>query len=239
MRRLVVAVVVLLALTAVADRVGAVVAGRLVARQVQQQTGLASPPQVAVEGLPFLTQALAGRYERIEVTARDVPAGRVQGTQVRLRTMTATLRGARVPLRDAVAGRVMAVPVDRVDAQVVLPYDVLARRSGAGRVTVAGEGERLRVRGSVRVLGRDLAASAVSRLRVDDDDLVVTVESFDVGGGVADRLVTRALHDRLDLRVPLGALPYGLRLRDVRVRGDGVEATAVSERTVLSGPALR
>lgn len=224
-------------LAVVADRVGATVAARAVAQQLQRQAGLATPPEVVVGGVPFLTQALAGRYERIEVTARDVPAGEVQGAPVRLRTLTATLRGARVPLADAVSGTVASVPVDRVDARVLVPYEVFARSAGSGRVSVGPEDERLRVRGTVRVLGRDLRASALSRVRVDDDVLVVTAESFDVGAGPADRLVTRALRDRFDLRVDLGGLPYGLRVDAVRVGADGVAVRASSAGAVLSAPA--
>lgn len=227
----------LLALAAVADRVAAAVAGRAVAQQLQREAGLAAPPDVAIGGVPFLTQALAGRYDRVAVTARDVPAGEVQGAPVRLARLTATLRGARVPLRSALSGTVTSVPVDRVDARVLLPYDVLARSAAGGRVTVSAAGERLRVSGTVRVLGQDLEGAALSRLRVDGDVLVVSAESFDVGGDLADRLATRALRDRLDLRVDLGGLPYGLQVDGVRVRPDGIAVTAASRGAVLSAPA--
>lgn len=221
-------------LAAVADRVGAAMAARAVAQELQAQAGLTAPPDVTVDGVPFLTQSLAGRYERIRVTAADVPAGEVQGRPVRLRTLSATLRGARVPLSDALSGAVTSVPVDRVDALVLLPYDVFAGSAAGGRVTVAPAGDLLRVSGTVRVLGRDLRAAALSRVRVDDDVLVVTAESFDVGGSLADRLVTRALRDRFDLRVDLGGLPYGLRVDDVQVQAEGVAVRAISVGTVLS-----
>ena len=229
----------LLVLAAVADRVAAAVAARELAAQLQAQAGLAAPPEVEVGGVPFLTQALAGRYDRIDVTARDVPAGEVEGTALTLRTLTATLRGARVPLSDALSGTVSSVPVDRVDARVLLPYDALARRAAGASVTVAPAGDRLRVRGTVRLLGRDVQASALSRLRVDGDALVVTAESFDVGGGLADRLVTRALRERFDLRVELGRLPYGLAVEGVQVQEDGLALTAASADAVLAAPAPR
>ena len=170
------------------------------------------------------------------MTATDVPVGQVQSAQgdVRLRTLTATLAGARVPLRDVLSGTVSAVPVDRVDARVLLPYDALDRSEQGLRVTVSAAGERLRVRGSVRVLGRDLRASALSRLSVDGDVLVVTAQSFDVGSDLADRVVSGALGDRFDLRVDLGGLPYGLRVDEVRVADAGLEVRARAVGTVLS-----
>jgi hypothetical protein len=219
----------------VADRAGAAFAGRAVAQELQRSAGLAALPDVTVSGVPFLTQAVAGRYERIDVTARDVPTGEVAGTPLVLTTLRATLRGARVPLSDAVSGTVAAVPVDRVDARVLLPYSALTQGADGGQVTVSpAAGGRLRLTGSVRVLGRDVEGSALSRLEVDGDALVLTAESFDVGGGLADRLVTRALRDRFDLRVGLDGLPYGLQVEDVRVRADGLEVTAGAVGTVLS-----
>ncbi|CAA9346871.1 MAG: hypothetical protein AVDCRST_MAG07-2993 [uncultured Frankineae bacterium] len=207
-------------------------AERALAQRLQQQAGLPAPPDVAVEGIPFLTQALAGRYDRVRVSARDVPLG---GTsRVGLRSFTATLRGARVPLSEALTGGVASVPVDRIDAETVLPYDTFSRRAYGGRVTASPAGDRLRLTGTVRVLGRDLAASAVSRVRLDGEDLVVTAQSFDVGSRFVDRLLTRALRNRFDVRLDLGGLPYGLRVSGVQVRADGVAVTAQSDGAVLS-----
>lgn len=226
----------LLALVAGADRAGAALAARAVASELQRTGGLAEPPDVTIGGVPLLTQAVDGRYRRIDLTARDVPAGQLQGVPVVLRSMSATLRGARVPLSDALARRVTAVPVERLDARVLVPYAVFARSSGGRQLTVAPEGDRLRVQGRVRVLGRELTASALSRLTVEGDVLVVSAESYDVGGQLADRLVTRAVGDRLDLRLDLGGLPYGLQVDGVRVRPDGVAVTAGSDGAVLQAP---
>ena len=124
-------------LLAVADRAGAAVAERVLADELQRSGGLSSRPEVDVRGVPFLTQALGGRYDRIDVVARDVDAGEVAGTQVVVPRLAATLRGARVPLSDALSGAVAEVPVDRVDARVLLPFSVLQRTSDVGDLTVA------------------------------------------------------------------------------------------------------
>ena len=228
--------VVLVALLVGADRVGVAVAERELADELQGSAGLPSRPEVHVRGVPFLTQALRGRYDRIDVVARDVPAGEVSGTAVVLPRLSATLRGARVPLSGAVQGAVTTVPVDRVDARAVLPFDVVRRSSEVADLEVAAEGDRLRLRGTVRVFGEDLAGSALSRLSVDDGQVVVTAESFDVGPGLADRLLTRALAGRFDARVSLGALPYGLRVDGVTVQDEGLAVTAGADDAVLSQP---
>ena len=198
--------------------------------------GLPSRPKVDVRGVPFLTQVLRGRYDRVDVVARDVPAGEVAGAPIAVSRLSATLRGARVPLADALSGTVPSVPVDRVDAEALLPYSVLERSSDVADLTVAPEGDRLRLRGSVEVFGRELEGSALSRIGVDGGVVVVTAERIDVGIVVASDLVTEALADRFDVRVPLGGLPYGLRVDAVEVQPDGLAVAARATGTVLSPP---
>jgi hypothetical protein len=151
--------------------------------------------------------------------------------------LSATLRGARVPAADALSGTVTSVPVDEVDSRVLLPFSVLQRRTDVGDLTVAPDGDRLRLRGSVEVLGRQVSASALSRLTVDDGAVVVTAESVDVGSDVASRLATRAVEGRFDVRIELGALPYGLQVESVEVRPDGLAVDARATDSVLSAVA--
>lgn len=231
MKRLVVFLVVLLALAAVGDRVGVSYAERTVAEQTQASAGLADLPDVSIEGFPFLTQALAGRYERVVVTSSDVPAG-----DVRLDRLDATFGGVRLPLSQALSGDVQRVPVERVEARALVAYGQLSQRSGDRQLTVAPADtpDRVRVTGSVQVLGRTLSAVAVSRLEVVDGAIVVTAEEFEVGNAAADELVTRALRGRMDLSIPVTGLPYGLRVTDVAVDPDGVVVRATATDTVLS-----
>jgi hypothetical protein len=168
------------------------------------------------------------------VRARDVPVGEVQGTPVRLETLSATLSGLRLPLTDALSGTVTAVPVDRVEARALLPFAVFARSSDDRELTVAPEDGRLRVSGSVQVLGQELTGSALSSLVLDGEEAVVTAESFDVGGELANRVLTRTLRDRFDVRLDLAGLPYDLVVQALSVQPDGVAVTARARDTVLS-----
>lgn len=221
----------LLALLLVVDRAGAAYAGRSLAGELQRAGALPQRPTVDVGGFPFLTQVVRGRYDHVEVAARDVPAG--DTTVARL---DAVLTGARVPLGQAVSGEVRQVPVERVEARVLLPYDELARSSGERRLTLAPAGDRVRVRGEVEVLGQRLGAAAVSTVTLEGDDVVVTAQSFEVGNGLADALLTRALQGRLDLRVPVRDLPYGLVVQSVAVEPEGVVVRTAATDTVLSVP---
>ena len=229
MKKLLVALAVLLGLLVVADRLSAVLAAKAIASQVQSASRLTSEPDVDITGFPFLTQAIAGRYDRVEVTARDVPAG-----QLVLDRLDATLSGVQVPLSKALSGSVRRVPVEGVRARALVGYDEMARRAGQRSVEVAPAGERVRVTGSLDVLERTLSVTAVSRVEVDEGDLLVTAEEYEVGNETADRLITRAVGDRLDLRIPVSGLPYDLEVTEVDVEPDGVAVIARSGPTVLS-----
>lgn len=229
MRKLL-AVLLGIVLAVVADRLAVRAVQDAVATRVQAAGALPTAPSVEVGGFPFLTQALRGRYDDVVVRASDVPAGTLTVEQ-----FSAQLRGVQVPLRAAVQGAVTSVPVDGLTARAVLTYAAMtAAVADRGlRVGPAGGG-LVRVTGTLRVLGRELEASAVSRATVEGGEVVVTAERFEVGSTTADALVSRALGDRLDVRVPVGQLPYGLALTGVRVGGDGIVLDAEAGATVLA-----
>lgn len=229
MRKSLLLLVFLAVLLVVADRSAAALGERALARELQATADLPEPPEVSVTGFPFLTQALRGRYDRVEVRAERVPAA-----DTTLTDLDAVLTGLRVPLSDVLSDSVEQVPVERLEARVLLSYDDLSRRSQDRDLTVAPAGDRVRVTGRVRVVGQDLQASAVSTVALEDGEVVVTAESFEVGNGTADRLLTRALRGRFDLSVPVGGLPYGLQVQAVQVTPQGIAAQAVADDTVLT-----
>ena len=225
-RALLVVALLLAALAVGVDRAAVVLAERALAAQLQRSGDLTERPVVDVEGFPFLTQALRGRYREVRVRAEgDVGGVEVDRLDVRL-------VDARVPLSDVVGGRVGAVPVAAVRGEVVLTYGWLSDRAGKG-LLLSGEGDLLRVRGRVEVLGQDLAASALSEVRLDRGAVVVRAREFDTGAGAVDGVLGSVLADRFDLRVPIGGLPYGLVLTGLRVRPEGLLLTAAGGPTVL------
>jgi len=223
------ALVLLAVLLVVADRSAAALGERALAGELQRTADLAEPPEVSVTGFPFLIQALRGSYDRVEVRAEDVPVA-----DTTLSGLDAVLSGVRVPLSNVLSDSVEQVPVDRLEAQVLLSYDDLSRRSLDRELTVSPDGDRVRVTGRAQVLDSELEASAVSTVMLQDDEVVVSAESFEVGNETADRLLTRALRGRFDLRVPVGGLPYGLQVQSLEVTPDGIAARALAQDTVLT-----
>ena len=228
MRRLVVVALVLLGLLVVADRVALHLAQQAVAEQARTSAGLSTTPTVKAHGFPFLTQVLRGRYERIDVELTDLDRG-----GVRMKELDATLREVRVPLGEALGGSVESIPVQRLDATALVTYAELAHRSGIVGVSMAPEGDRVRVTGRVSVLGQSVQASALSRLSLRNGRIALRATSFRVLGQSTPALVS-ALTGAFDVIVPVGTLPYHLELTDLRVTADGVRLVARSGPTVIA-----
>lgn len=233
MRRLLIALSVLglglVILLAVADRVAARVVASAVAVEIQRSENLVDKPGVEIRGFPFLSQALRGRYGRVEVSAVGI---RREG--VRIERLDAVLSDVRVSARDVLAGRVGAVPVGDVSAEVLITYaDLNATLSPEG-LTVRAEGDRLQVRREVEVFGRTVSAAADAAVSVRGDTIVLTASRIRLGNDAADALVTRALAGRLDATVPVTGLPLGLRLSSASVGPDGLSVAAAGSSIVLT-----
>jgi hypothetical protein len=210
----------------VADTVAEGVAEERVAAALRDGGGLAGTPGVDVTGWPFLTQAVSGTYDdvRISLTAEDLaqPAGT---------TADVVLRGVHVPLSDALSGSVREVPVDRVDGTATLSYALLSAELGADTV-LRREGDGLRVTRTVELLGYTVPLTAVGRLSLDGQDVVVDVDRAEAAGVDAPGFVVDRAEGLLDLRYPV-ELPFGLRLTGVRPAAAGVVVTAEATDTVL------
>ncbi len=209
----------------VADPIAEGVAEERVAAALRDGGDLAGTPEVDVTGWPFLTQAVSGTYDdvRIALTAEDL--GR-PGTRADV-----VLRGVHVPLSDVLSGSVQEVPVDRIDGTATLSYALLSQELGADTV-LRREGDGLRVTRTVELLGYTVPLTAVGRLSLDGQDVVVDVDRAEAAGVDAPGFVVDRAEGLLDLRYPV-ELPFGLRLTGVRPADAGVVVTAEATDTVL------
>jgi hypothetical protein len=224
---LVVLLVLLLGLLLLVDRVAVGFAEDRVAEQIAEKGGLQGTPEVEIAGFPFLTQAVAGRYDDVRIGLTAAELGQPDGTRADL-----VLHGVQVPLSAAVSGSVREVPVDRIDGTATLSYALLSAQL-PGDTTLVPEGNGLRITRTVEVLGRQLPLTAAGTVTLDGSDLVVDVEeAAGAGVDVPDWLLSRAT-DLLDLRYTVPALPFGLQLTSVTPAEDGVDVGLEATDTVL------
>ena len=120
MRRLVIALLVLVGVLVAADFGAAALAESAVSREMRQQIGLADDPSVRINGFPFLTQAVAGRYSSIDVDAQRLTVGRFKQVE-----LTAHLEDVTAPLSMLLGSGPKSVQVARAEGTVqVGPTDL-------------------------------------------------------------------------------------------------------------------
>jgi hypothetical protein len=228
-KALVVVLVLLLGLAIAADRVAVGIAEDRVAEELAAQGGLQGTPEVDITGFPFLTQAVAGRYDDVRIALSADQLGQPEGTRADV-----ALRGVRVPLASVLSGSVQQVPIDRVDGTATLSYDLLAAQLG-GDTTLRREGDGLRITRTVELLGQAIPLTAAGTVTLDGNDLIVDVENATGAGVDVPRFLVDQVADLLDLRYAIPALPFGLRLTGVTPADDGVVVDLEAIDTVVGG----
>jgi hypothetical protein len=219
--------VLLLGLLVLVDRVAVGFAEDRVADQIAEKGALQGTPEVDIAGFPFLTQAVAGRYDDVRIGLTAAELGQPEGTRADL-----VLRGVEVPLSAAISGSVREAPVERIDGTATLSYALLSAQL-AGDTTLTREGEGLRITRTVEILGQRLPLTAAGTLTLDGSDLVVDVEEATGAGVDVPGWVLSQAADLLDLRYSVPALPFGLQLTSVTPTEDGVDVGVEATDTVL------
>lgn len=149
-------------LLVVADRVAVGVAERTIADRVSQevakQGAQSTRPDVEVAGIPFLTQVLDGRYERITIKLRDVQAS-VEGGAVQLPVLDVDARNVRASLDTLRSGQGDVV-ADTVKGTGTISYDSLAALLKRPGLTLGEQNGKLAVTAPADILVRSSPSAA-------------------------------------------------------------------------------
>jgi LmeA-like phospholipid-binding len=122
MRRLVIILLVLAAVLVAADFGAAALAESAVSRQMRAQLGLVDDPSVRINGFPFLTQAVSGRYSSIDVDATRIPFGELKELEI-----TAQLHDVNAPLAMLLGSGPKTITVGSADGTVKIDAADLER----------------------------------------------------------------------------------------------------------------
>ena len=215
MRKLLIAVVVLVLLGAVADFAAARVFEDRVTDALQREYHLGRRPVVQVRDFPFLPHLATGRFSTIDVAATDASAKGINAAQLRL-----TLHGVRVP-REVLLGEPGRITVDRADGTIELTEAevnrLLADRLQGGVLAIKENGVELRVQ--VPLLGQTLEALVTGKLGARDGRVTFTPDEIRLGEqGRIDPSAEDLLASQFTFEVPLPELPAGVRLERVDTR---------------------
>lgn len=204
-------------------------AENLLARNIEEATGVPTRPSVDVHGTFFLPQVVQGSYDDVEITVRDLTSGPLRIEEVRAR-----LSGVHVSFHDVLVQEPDPVWIEESVEEALLTYEDLNRYLAAtGRpVTVEGAGDEVRLTGTAEVLGEPVSASTFAELSFEDGALAVRPTEVDTDTAL-DPASGLLLGQRFTFRVPLDPLPFGQQLVDVEATESGLLVRARGEDVVL------
>jgi hypothetical protein len=223
-RWIIFAVVALLVLLLVADRVGDAVAERVAGDTLQSSQDLEHRPDVDIAGFPFLNQLATGHYDKITVTAQDVPLGsRARGL---------SLNQLRVVLHHLSVSRSFShFHADSASATGTIGLDQLGEALGIN-LTYAGNG-RVAVTKNVTIAGQTLHLQVTAKPYLHDGSLAFTDTSIAGAGGVTGAAIS-SVAEAFGISIPLQDIPFDVRVRSLSVSSDGVVIALVGQDLVYT-----
>jgi hypothetical protein len=259
MRRLVIALLVLVGLFVAVDFGSAALAESAVSRQMREQIGLVDDPSVRINGFPFLTQAVSGRYSSVDVSASRIHLGEMQQLDV-----SAQLRDVSAPLSMLLGNGPKSLVVSEAEGTVRVPATDLERivdgvedlrietideeglalaveDGGPASLTQIDPERAVRLGGTVTVLGQQLDLWLIAVLQLVEGQIQIEPRYIHVGGDDTPQLpaaVQTALQRQFTVRVDPGALPLAVTPTDLRAVNGALEISGTAENLTLGSGAL-
>ncbi|GAA3218850.1 DUF2993 domain-containing protein [Pseudonocardia petroleophila] len=258
MKRLIVGLIVLVGVLVGVDFGAAALAESAVSRQMREQIGLPDDPDVRINGFPFVTQALAGRYSSIDVSADRLQVGELQEVEV-----VAVLRDVEAPLSEVLGSGPKSLRVGEADGTVRVGADDVERLLGSvdrlriesldadaleqavedgadASLADADPDTVARLVGTTAVLGEDTEVSAIVALELADGLVRIVPRDIRVGGPDAPPLpesTQSALRDRFTVEIDPGSLPLQVTPTELRAVDGVLEISGRTTGLVLGAGA--
>ncbi|GAA4489573.1 DUF2993 domain-containing protein [Rhodococcus olei] len=252
MRKLLLAVVCLVALVVIVDFGAAAYSEYRVSRSLREGAALSSDPQVTITGFPFLSQAADGRYRHVEIRTQGVPSAALGDVAVE-----ADLHGVHVPAADLLGARVRTIPVDHLDGRVKIEATALGaylgipdlevsappadRSDGTGGTGGSGmsTGGGIVLTGTVPVGPLRATVSVTADLVLEGDAVTIVATDLYFGPeGNADFTVPAVLKPAVlslfTKEIDVRQLPFGVRPTKVYAEGSQVAIEGSGDNVVIN-----
>ncbi|MFD0691589.1 LmeA family phospholipid-binding protein [Actinomadura fibrosa] len=210
-----------------ADRIGVRIAQDEIGKQVAAEYNLAERPDVTIHGIPFLTQAVGGTYDHIDVSIGDWTERGVTVTDVKV-----DMRGVDAPLSEVTAGNSANVTARTATASAIVPYDVIKKQAPKEVKSLGPKGDDLAVELTGAILGLPVSGSAVVSVKPTARGIAVTPVS--VGSTGAAQVPLAAVRQQLTWIVPVSDLPVGSRISEIQPTPEGLRVSATAENVRLN-----
>lgn len=236
----IVLLIIIVAVLAVLDRVGASYADRMisdrVAEQVASQKATSDKPDVTIEGVPFLTQVVRGRYQEIKIELRNFAGPAGNGKTVKMPLLDIRAKDVRAPLSTLTSGKgtIVASAVTGTGTVDYASVESLVNQPG---LRLGEKDGKLSVIAPLTVLTQKVTVTGTADVVVNNNVVSlrfdrVTAEGLPQAPLVQNLLNNYAKQISIDLRIP--QLPLKLVVRKVQPTAAGLVVTAEANDVPLS-----
>jgi hypothetical protein len=256
MRRVVIGLLVLVGLLVAVDYGSAALAESAVSRQMREQIGLTDDPSVRINGFPFLTQALSGRYRSIDVDASRIRVGQLQELDVsaQLRNVTAPLSMllSSGPKTLRVGEAEGTVSVSATDVERLVPgikdlrIDSLDKEAlrqavedgGDPALTRLDPDDVARLVGTGSFLGQETQVSVIAVLQLEGGQAQIVPQDIRLGddGQAVPQAIQRTLRQLFTVRIDPGSLPLQVTPTALQANNGQLEISGEARNLTLGTP---
>jgi hypothetical protein len=265
MKRIVIGLIVAIVLLVAADFAAASAAEYQVSNRMREQLALPDEPAVKINGFPFIAQAIAGDFRKVDVSADRLSIGPLHEVGVR-----AELYHVRMSLAEALSGTLRSIHVDDAEGSVLITKEDLMRQfpgvtklaiqpvdAGAldaaladsakaapgSSVTGISPDQAVRLVATTPILGQKTEVSVIATLQLVGRQIQITPRDIRVGSGSeAARLpqvVQAGLRGMFTVRVDPGTLPFAVKPTSLRAVDSALEVSGIAhDLDISSGTAV-
>jgi LmeA-like phospholipid-binding len=213
---LLITLVVIVVLLAVGDQVARAYAQNTIAGKIQSSSGMSVKPSVTIQGWPFLTQVAEHDLRVVDISASNVPAGKITITSIH-----ATATGVHLN-----SGFTSAT-VNQINGTALITFASVESAVGVSGVATIGA-DPAAGPNAVKLSAGPISATGYVKVS-GPNAVTVTMGSLSglgslLGGAVPDQTQT--------IQIP--KLPAGLVVRSVSVTSQGIVGTASAQNTTLA-----
>ncbi|GAA2689746.1 LmeA family phospholipid-binding protein [Nonomuraea recticatena] len=221
MRKLIIFLIVLIIVLVAVDRVAVAGVQRDIATRIAASSDLSGTPTVTIEGIPFLTQAIAGRYSEVRFDL-----GTLTYNTVKVDNLRGAAYDVTAPLVDVVQNRAQ-ITAGRVHVQGTLSRSTVDKFAPRG-VKIGGSGDRLTASGEVDLGVTKVKFDAEMQVEVVDGGIKLTADKVN---GIPSKSA-----GFLTYTIPFkGKLPFDVKVTGVKAVPAGLEITAEASDVPLRG----
>ncbi|MEW2069575.1 DUF2993 domain-containing protein [Streptomyces sp. NPDC007346] len=188
--------------------------------------GSAGTTEISIKGFPFLTQLAAARLDRVDVTLKDMKT-EAAGRAIRVGEVRAQLHDVKLG-----SGYSTATAARATGTAVVSYEDLTAAAEDGVTVAYGGDG-KVKVTGTVELLGRPITRSVLSTVTLADARTIKVRADQVPGEGIPG--VEQLVRTKTDFEGDVDGLPEGMELRKIQVTESGLEIALDGSDVSLTG----